>query len=278
MTELWGRYIELQIGNVVFTSDDFDISFKVENTIGSEAGSAEITIYNLANTTKAKIVKDTAIQLKAGYESSGYGIIFLGKIDKVYGKTEGGDIKTTIEALDAMIDLLKGEHIRKFSPKGTAVSTIIEELFTVAGVAIGTIEDCEVTLDNIFMEEGTPYAIAERYADFVNGKIKKATGEEGTWRIYVRNNTGFFVESATKLSVEAIVLSSETGLMEVVSDIDEEAGIELRIKTLLQWKIAADSIIFLESKQATGTYKIIKYKHIAQGDSYYTEAGLGVIW
>ena len=277
MVELWARYIELQIGSTVFSNSDFDIGFKVENTTGSEAGSAEITIYNLVDTTKTKIKKDEPIQLKAGYESSGYGIIFLGKIDKVYDKTEGADIKTTIEALDAMIDLLKGEHIRKFSPEGTSVSTIIGELFDEAEVAIGTIENCEVVLDTIFMEEGTPYAIAERYAEFVNGEIKKATGEEGTWRIYVRNNTGFFVESATKLTVEAIVLSSETGLMEAVEDKDEEADISIRIKSLLQWQIAVDSILQLESKQATGAYKVKEYKHIARGDSYYTEAKLGAI-
>jgi len=277
MTEVWGRYVELQIGSEVFTNSDFDISFSIENTTGSEAGSAEISIYNLADTTKVKIVKDTVIQLKAGYESSGYGIIFVGKIDKTHDKIEGADVETVIEALDAMKDLLKGESTRKFSAKGTSVSTIIEELFTEAGIAIGTIEDCGVVLDNIFMEVGTPYAIAERYTQYVNGELKKATGKEGTWRIYVRNNTGFFVEGATKLTVEAVVLSSETGLMEAVEDKDEEAGIELRVKTLLQWKIAVDSIVALKSKYATGTYKVIEYKHIGNDNSYYTEAGLGAI-
>lgn len=277
MTKIWGRYIELQVGSEVFTNDDFDIEFKVENTTGSEAGNAEISIYNLADITKAKIVKDTPIQLKAGYESSGYGVIFLGKIDKTHDKTEGADIKTTIEALDIMKKLLKGKSIRKFSPKGTSVSTIIEELFDEAAVAIGTIEDPGIVLENIYMEVGTPYAIAERYVDYVNGEIKKETGEEDTWRIYIRNNTGFFVESATKLTVEAIVLSSETGLMEAMEDEDEEADISIRIKSLLQWQIAADSILQLESKTATGAFKVKEYKHIARGDSYYTEAGLGAI-
>ena len=277
MTTIWGRYIELQIGNEIFTNDDFDISFKIENTTGSEAGSAEISIYNLNDITKTKVIKDAPIQLKAGYESSGYGIIFLGKIDKFHDKIEGGDIKTVIEALDAMRDLLKGETIRKFSPKGAPVSTIIEELFITAGIAIGVIKDPGVTLESIFMEVGAPYAIAERYMDFVNGEIKKATDEEGTWRIYIENNTGFFVEASTKRSIEAIVLSSETGLLEAIKDKDEDAKIELKIKCLLQWKIMADSIILLESKQATGTYKVKEYKHIASGNSYYTEARLGAI-
>jgi len=277
MTEIWGRHTELQIGGDIFTNTDFDISFKVENSTEPNAGSAEIEIYNLSDTTKAKIKKDEPIQLKAGYESSGYGIIFLGKIDKVHDKTEGADVKTVMEALDAMKDLLKGESITKFSPKGTSVSAIIKELFSEAEVAIGTIEDPGITLENDRTEKGTPYIIAELYAEYVNGEIKKVSREEGTWRIYVRNNTGFFVEGATKLPVEAIVLSSETGLMEAVKDEDEEADIELRIKSLLQWKIAADSIISLKSKTATGTYKVKEYKHIASGNNYYTEMGLGAI-
>jgi len=278
MTSIWGRYVELQIGSEIYTNDNFDIEFNIENTTGAEAGTAEIAIYNLADVTKTKIKKDEPIQLKAGYESSGYGIIFIGKIDKNYDKIEGADVKTVIEALDAMKDLLKGESIVKYSPKGTSISTIIEELFGEAEVAIGTIADPGITLENDRTEEGTPYAIAQRYVEYANGEIKKATGEEGsTWRIYVRNNTGFFVEGATKLIVEAVVLSSKTGLMEAVEDKDEEAEIELRVKTLLQWKIAVDSIVSLESKLATGTYKVIEYKHIGNDNSYYTEAGLGAI-
>jgi hypothetical protein len=77
--------------------------------------------------------------------------------------------------------------------------------------------------------------------------------------------------------VEAVVLSSETGLLEVIKSEEEETGATLKIKCLLQWKIAADSIISLESQQATGTYKVEEYKHVASGNDFYTEAKLGVV-
>ena len=79
MTSFWKRYTKLQIGSKVITSDDLDIYFKVAVSTDNEGDTAEITVFNLSNTTKETLEPDLPVNLQAGYEDD-YGSVFLGKI------------------------------------------------------------------------------------------------------------------------------------------------------------------------------------------------------
>jgi len=105
LVEFWNRMIELQVGSTVITLDDLDIEFVIENDDESKAGTAEIAIYNLGK-SKSAFKKDELVQLKAGYKDD-YGIIFYGKIDKVWDEKDGADIKTVVQASDMTKQLAK---------------------------------------------------------------------------------------------------------------------------------------------------------------------------
>ena len=127
MSEFWDRYVELQVGSVIITLDDLDIEFEIENNEETSAGTAEIAVYNLGQ-SKSAFKKDEMVQLKAGYRSD-YGIIFYGKIDKVWDERDGADVKTVLQASDLTKQLFMAKPICKVYPRGTSIAAIVADLF-----------------------------------------------------------------------------------------------------------------------------------------------------
>ena len=282
--EKWLRYVELQLSSGLFiTSDDLDIEFTVENDTDNKAGQAEIAIYNLSASSKSKIKKGEIIQLKAGYRDD-YGIIFYGTIDKKWDEREGADVKTVIQASDSTKQLWQSGYVVKKYPKGTPVANIVRDMFSMAGVPVGKIEDPGVVLQKDMIFKGSPKRIVETCLNIINGNIAKGWGNvppdvalqrlnQDGWTAYVKNNMGYLVKKSFK-DVEVIVLSSETGLMEVIPEESEDAKIDYRIRCLLCWNAGQDSVIKLESIKASGVFVVKEYKHVCRMDAYYSELGV----
>lgn len=273
--ELFDRYYELQVGSMLITIDDLDIEFHIEGGNKENANKAEITVYNMSDASKARIKKGEAVQLKAGYRKD-YGIIFFGTIDRVWDEREGADVKTVITALDETKSLFESGIIIKKYPKGTQVTTVVKDMFAVAGIPVGKIDDPGVVLQRDYIFDKTAYENLRTCLGIVNGEIvKKGIAPDG-WTFYVKNNMGYFVRRDYS-DVEAIVLSSETGLMEVMDQESEDSAIDYKVKSLLQWKASTDSIIRLESIRVNGTFKVVEYSHVCKGEEYYSELGVKAI-
>lgn len=295
--EFWQRYIEVQIGTQIFTNEDFDIEFTIENSTDQDAGDAEIALWNLSDATRQAVTKGTGIQVKAGYENN-YGIIFLGTVDTVKDEDEGADNRTVITALDAHIDLFNAGKVRVTYPTGTRIETIVGAMFTAAGVPSGQVETTGVTLEKPTLFYGTPYDNIRYCENIVNGivmkncpythqQIAEATGatkaelirarqqyvNEQCFTHHIKHNTGYFVRGRYKEDTTlAIVVSSATGLMSVLQNEDKESTTDYTVKTLLNWQIEQDSLIDLRSEKITGVFKVISFKHVAAVEEYFTEA------
>jgi hypothetical protein len=283
--ELFDRYIELQCGSLLITLDDLDIEFTVENDDKNSAGQAEIAVYNLGQ-SKSAFKKDELVQLKAGYRDD-YGIIFYGKIDKVWDEKVGADVKTVIQASDLTKQLFKAKPICKRYPKGTPITKIVQDLFNEAGIPIGKIEDPGITLDRDRVFGGkttsTPHTVLnEEILPLVNGTILKGRRLDGAlarlgemaelYTCYVgQDGMGYFVRKSFK-DRTAIVLDSESGLMEV-QDVSEEGKTSAyKVRCLLNWKIRQNTIVQINSLNVSGNFKVTKFKHVCREDEYYTEA------
>jgi len=283
--EIWDRYYELQISSLLITIDDLDIEFKVENSNKENASKAEIVIYNLSDATKSKIKKDDTIQLKAGYRND-FGIIFYGMVDKVTEEWEGGDVKTIVRGVDSTKILFEQTKIIKTYPKGTAVKTIVEEMFSLGSVPVGRVDDPGVKLPKDMTFIDTPYGIIQQMVRLTNGELLKGiTGDAALVReamntscftAYIENNLGYFVRRDFKGN-EVIVLSSETGLMEVTEQEDENAEIDYRVRCLLNWKCCTDALVQLNSYKVSGVFKVVEYSHVCKGEEYYSELGVKAI-
>lgn len=285
MVEFWNRMIELQVGSTVITLDDLDIEFVIENDDESKAGTAEIAVYNLGQ-SKSAFKKDELVQLKAGYKDD-YGIIFYGKIDKVWDEKDGADVKTVVQASDLTKQLFMAKPVCKKYPKGTPIVSIVKDLFSEASIPVGKIDDLSITLSKDMVFGGkttsTPHTVLiEEVLPLVNGSILKNMQFDGAlvklgerteiYTCYVgQDGMGYFVKKDFK-DQTAIVLDSESGLMEV-QDVSEEGKISAyKVRCLLNWKIRQNSIVQINSLNVSGNFKVIKFKHVYRGEDYYTEA------
>lgn len=284
MSEFWDRYVELQVGSTLITLDDLDIEFTIDNDEESKAGTAEIAVYNLGS-SKSAFKKDELIQLKAGYRDD-YGVIFYGKIDRVWDEKDGADVKTIVQASDMTKQLWMGKPICKKYPKGTSIKSIVEDLFAEAGIPVGKIDDPGITLEKDMVFGGkttsTPYTVlTEDVLPLVNGHVLKGMQLDGalarigeitdTYTAFVgQDGMGYFVKKS--YNATAIVLDSESGLMEVQNVSQEGETVAYKVRCIFNWKIRQGTIVQLNSITASGNFKVTKFKHVCKGEEYYTEA------
>lgn len=284
MSEFWERIVKLQVGSTVITLDDLDIEFVIENDDESTAGTAEIAVYNLGQ-SKSAFKKDEMVQLKAGYKDD-YGIIFYGKIDKVWDELDGADVKTVLQASDMTKQLFMAKPICKKYPKGTSVAAIVQDLFSEAGIPVGKIDDPSITLEKDMVFGGTatstPHAIlTEHILPLVNGNKLKGLQLDGAlarigeitdlYTVFIgQDGMGYFVKR--NYNAEAIVLDSESGLMEVQDVSKEGETAAYKVRCIFNWKIRQGTIVQIDSITVSGNFKVTKFKHVCRGEEYYTEA------
>lgn len=108
------------------------IEFNISKSISSTANTADITIYNLAESSRNGIGKEfDAITLEAGYnppgEAGNLGIIFKGAVRDVEHRREGPNIKTIISCGDGDAAFRRAT-ISKSYPAGTPVKTVIDDI------------------------------------------------------------------------------------------------------------------------------------------------------
>ena len=141
MSKLFDRYYELHIANKILTIDDLDIFFRVKGS-ANEAATAEITVYNLSESTMKAIESGSPLVLIAGYRDD-YGIIFQGTVKRAELTIEGTDVAAEIVAVDNLAELQK--HIRITIPEGSDLSDVARLVFKQAGIPIGRIEQTGIT-------------------------------------------------------------------------------------------------------------------------------------
>jgi len=301
MGDLWNRYTDLTVGPVGITSDQLDIEFTVKGSNSSDSNTADIVIYNLSRTTRAKITTDLAVTLKTGYVFD-YDTIFSGKVKKVYEERDGGDLKTHITA--TTLGYATGRTTVKYA-KGTALKTIVQKAFEDSGIPVQAINDQGITTDSEYTSEVNASDDLTYCKNLIDGKVEdsssnleaaaqaQAKGDlEGAAaammaavhnasgngikeaKYYVEANGGYFVSSDFAKSADLVVISKETGLIESVPEDPDDGSYTRSIKCVLNHRITTDSQVSLVSlgAGASGTYKVVEYTHTSSGaESYETE-------
>jgi|Deesub1362A_J573_1020465.scaffolds.fasta_scaffold00348_72 hypothetical protein len=252
---LFDRYYELHIANKVMTVDDLDIFFRVTGS-ANEAATAEITVYNLSESTIKAIESGSPLILIAGYRGD-YGIIFQGTVKRAELTIEGADLAAEIVAVDNLTELQK--QIRITTPEGTDLSDIAKQVFQQAGIPVGKIEQTGV--------------ITTKPMTFKNSGMQTldTLANDADFQYYVKDGKGYFVAKDSKYA-ETIVISSDTVLLEVCRvDEQDQQQEKYKLKSLLIWKTAIDTRIKLESIKIKGQFKVSEYEHCCLGEEYFSE-------
>ena len=114
------------------TDDQIKIEFQVTRDMSGSASTAAITIYNLAKPTRDAMGQEfDTIELEAGYippsGATNVGTIFKGSIRDASHKREGNEIISKVECGDGD-KAFRQATISKTYPKGTKVSTVVDDL------------------------------------------------------------------------------------------------------------------------------------------------------
>jgi hypothetical protein len=298
---LFGRSVEMQIGQRVFTLDAFDIEFTIDNQVGKSgtdvqpSARAEISIWNLADDSIALFAVHATIQIRAGYAGD-LDTILLGTIKSATPERDGADVKLAILATDNLANLNANIPLTLTFPKGTSFITIVSAILAKSNIPIGVLSDPGVSLPSDFTVEGLTSAdCMAQVLQEVNG-LRAKKGLTGLWQLYTVNGLAYFVEP-TYLDVTVAVLSAATGLLEITrnendnlistlpddgsddsippsvtgdsnSDYDYTPSITYTLTCLMQNKIQMGSVVSIESSTYTGLGKVLKYTHTCSADDF----------
>lgn len=269
-TEVKGQYghvVMIQSGNVTIGNSELDCEFTTNFDDNTQANEAEITVYNLTNTTINGFVNKAKITITAGYGKD-TGVIFDGYITSKKTYRDGVDKVTVIRALDD--GKRYNQSVQSISyAAGTKASYILRDLCNRVGLPIAvfkvvrdyTYKD-EVTVDGGLSEAVQQYA-----------KVCGVSAYVCKSKLYVRSlNDG----DNTRFK-----LSSDTGLLSV-AEFEEESSTEeykdvikgFDVEMLLQHRIQTASIIELDSVNYQGVFRVREGTHTYSGSEFKTTAKL----
>ena len=250
---VFGTIAQIKCGDVTISSDVLDVDFVVPFDDDMEPNEAEITVYNLSDNTIKQLKKGAALSIEAGYKGD-TGVLFVGFISKVQTTFDGTSKETTIYALDD----IKDHTIESISfAKGTKASYILETLIKKTGIPVAvfkvrrdyTYTDGE-TVDGDLMERIKQYADVCGISVYVSkGKIYARYIKEG-------DNLDFNVSADTGL------IDSPSSFTDTITAADFKEEINgYEVNMLLQHRMYAGAKVNLQSKVATGAYRVCSGEH-----------------
>jgi hypothetical protein len=263
MSLLFDRNAKLIISETPQSTKGVDLSglhfsFKIEKTTEPKPNTATIDVYNISQTTKAKLEqKNNVVILQVGYRGLDvfpkFETLFIGDITDsgVTVDRSGATIKYTFTAMDG-IKKYKNAIINKSYSQGVTSDIIISDLANIMGLTISYIGVSEFKL----YQHG--YAASGKVSTILDEITKSINAE---WSI---NNYELIITQKNKPAAKtAILISANTGLIGSVSK--TEKGIQF--KTLLNPKLQPFSPISVESLTIKGFYRIERVVHVGETSS-----------
>lgn len=260
----FGRSYKVETNGLTI-SDDFDMSFEVPFDDDAEPNEASITIYNLSQSTISKLKPDKEISITAGYGSD-TGVIFSGVISTVKTKWEDIDKVTTITAIDSE-DLSERDLESISFNAGVKASYVLKTLVGKLGLPIAVFKT----------EKDHTYTSAVT----VSGNLKEAINQYSEVcgvKVYI-NKRKVYVRHFSDGDQLGFQVNVNTGLVgspeEFTEEVDNEDYTEtikgVTFTMLLEHRITTASIIHLQSRDYSGTFRVREGKHTCSDSDYYTE-------
>lgn len=245
---VFGSEVVIKCNDAVIKSSELDIEFTIPFDDDLESNEAEITVYNLSDTTISRLAKGKAITVTAGFKGD-TGVVFTGYIAKRTTTYEGTDRRTTLKCLDR----LKETELDEITYKaGTKASTILKDLIKRTG---SQIEVFKVRRDYTFKDEqkvdGNLMENIKKYSETCGVSTYVSKG-----KVYCR-----WLKEADGLD---FTLSEDTGLINSPQEYEEEISYDggtenitgWECESLLQHRFSAGGRIKIKSRAANGDFRI----------------------
>jgi hypothetical protein len=266
VNELFGRRARIVVGAKALvlgdTDDGLHVSFEIDRTLKPEPNTAEIRIWNLAESSR-KLLEQMAgvkplgipVSVEAGYTEPS--LLFLGSMREAYSETQWADIVTTIRTGE-------GEQAYQTSranlslPRGTPITAALLQLAAQLGVLPGNL----AAQSYQFIGGSTVFANGAVFSGNAAWEITSllsACGKE--WSI--QNGQIQVLDRNKAMLSTAVFMSAETGMIDAPSISNKG---ELQARMLLVPDVVPGRLLVAKSRHVNGTFRIEKCHY--SGDTH----------
>lgn len=246
MTDLFGRRIRVQVGDLLV--EDLSIDFDVKADLTSAPNTARVSIYNLNPDNRNKIAalaEEGAMRVSVGYRTTELEAIFQGDIRRGGSTLEARTWETVIEAADGGRATRRGRVNASHAP-GTPIATIMRQVAgSLPGIGSGNLESA---LRGVTGSTPGTVTVSGSAADSLD-RIAGGAGLE--WSI--QGGALSFTRRAEALAGEFIDLSPEQGL--IGSPEQNKDGTITARSYIIPGFIPGRGVI-LESREISGNFRV----------------------
>lgn len=257
---MWGANAKIKCNGLTIDSEKLDFEFVVPFDDDLEPNEAEITLYNLTDSTLKKMPKGSDISIEAGYGTD-TGVIFSGTIAKIPAtKHEGADKVITIKCVD---DVENKPVVSKTYSAGTKASAILKDLISMSKMTLAvfscpqdhTYTDPE-TVDGDLMENIKKYSEVCGVSTYtLKNKIYCRPLSDGDYIVFkVNEDTGMI---------------GSPSYFEEGTDNNAITGYE--VEMLLQHRMQTAAIFELTSRDVSGKFRVKSGEHRFNGSEAITK-------
>ena len=242
----------------IVITNPMTLKFNVDRSVFAEINGAQFEIYNLRPDTYKQLFYDyfkperRTVILEAGYETTGYNIVFIGDMWSCYTSREGTETVTRIECIVGLKSLgVQTDQTLAGVTRNQILRQAAKDMDM--NIRIYSGEDKEFSRPVVL--EGNSFRIIKTYSDdnaFIDNNV-----------IYVLNTDDAYIG-------DVLVIDDEAGLLGV----PEHEDALLTIRMLFEPRIMVGQMIEVQSRvapQFNGQYKVYGIRH--EGTISDAEAG-----
>lgn len=257
MASLYDRELTLQVGTLGITG--LRVSFRVTRTLFSEPNTAEISVWNLSENSRAQVqVRGTRISLSAGYRGTSE-VLFSGNIRKATTTRVGADVVTRIQAGDGETAYRTARVNESLAP-GTTVADALSTLGKSLGIGLGNVK--EKASEGGWRGKLTEWTNGLTLSGKSSEELDKLTRSLGLeWSI--QDGELQVLRSGERNRDAAVLLTSDSGL--IGSPEVGDLGV-VNVTSLLQPGLRPGRAVDLRSEFLRGLYRVQKVTH--SGDTH----------
>lgn len=277
MGELFNRAFNLNLGGTRVASETLDgernellrCVFKIEHSLASSPNTAEISIYNLAEATRAKVGEaNIDVEFEAGY-SGNIALIFKGKLDAGKSVRDGVDWVTSFQSTDG------GKQLRSTRINLSFKKTSIRDAFKRVADAL------DLGVGNALEKMASGNARGA-ITQFGNGLVLSGPAQRELDRLASTFGYSWSVQGGQIQLLadgdaidpgDAIVVDSAHGM--IGSPQAGEKGI-IEVRALLNPELVPGRVVALSSVEASGFYRVerVTFTGDTRGQDWYADLEL----
>ncbi len=285
--KLWGRRARVTIAKPSGSFSDTDptanalvvdggdgdppglrIVFRVTKTNAKAPNTSEITIYNLAQETRAKLQqKGLRVLLEAGYVATGIARVFVGDVRTADPIGDGVNWKMVLKCGDGERSFRFARAAESFAG-GTTVGDVVRYCAAQMGLALGNSTTQAAKLSTQLAHGWTSHGAASTELD----RILRSVG----YRYSIQDGEIQILAPGESLAQTVPLLSPETGLVgwpEMGSPDKKNKPATLKFKALLMPQARPGCRVQVRSERCpNGVYRALRVEHTGdtRGNDWYS--------